>query len=142
MTRVSQSGRRFLLAAAAALSMVLLAPFAAAQENPVAPETETFTNYAELYLLLPWISGTVDVAVLQTEIDVPATDVLGNLKFAALANYRGQARKWAVLGDIVYMNVGGDGTGTQELSTAEVDVKEFIGEIDEAGGSRSASRRS
>ena len=68
----------------------------------------------------------------QTQIDVNASDVLGNLKFAALANYRGEARKWAVLADIIYMNVGGDGTGTQELSTAEVDVKEFIAEIDGA----------
>ena len=58
--------------------------------------------------------------MLQTEIDVSASDVLGNLKFAALANYRGEARKWAVLGDIVYMNVGGDGTGSDGLGTAEV----------------------
>ena len=117
----------------AVLSIALLAPCASAQESPRRPgDGPSFTNYAELYLLLPWISGTVDVARLQTQIDVSASDVLGNLKFAALADYRGEARKWAVLADVVYMNVGGDGTGTQELSTAEVDVEEFIAELDGA----------
>ncbi len=133
MTRVLRSKGRVLPAiVAAVLSIALLAPCAVAQESPAASTSNEFCNYVELYLLLPWISGTVDVARLQTQIDVNASDVLGNLKFAALADYRGEARKWAVLADVIYMNVGGDGTGTQELSTAEVDVKEFIAELDGA----------
>ena len=82
--------------------------------------------------MLPWISGTVDVGRLGTEIDVPASDILDHLKFAALVDYRGEAPKWAVMADIVYMNVGGSGTGSNGLGSADLGVEEFIVDVDGA----------
>ena len=128
MTRACDAGRRALLAgAAAALLAVIVARPAAAQED-------AFRNTAEIYLMAASMSGTVGVGSLETEIDVPSSKVFENLKFAVLADYRGEARTWAVMADFVYMNLGGSGTSSTGLGSAEVGAEEFI--VDLAGAWR------
>lgn len=123
MTVFPDAGRRPILAAAAAtLSFALVAHPAAAQEDG-------FRNTVEIYLLAPSMSGTVGVGSLGTEIDVPSSRIFENLKFAALADYRGESRTWAVAADIVYMNLGGSGTASGDLGSADVGVEEFIFEL-------------
>lgn len=108
---------------AAALACALTAAPALAQED-------AFRNSAEVYLMGASMSGTVGIGPLGTEIDVPAEKVLENLKFAVLADYRGEAPKWAVSADVIYMNVGGSGTGTNGVVSADLGVEEFLFELD------------
>ncbi len=120
MKRAFRAKRDFLLAGAAvALSVALVAQSAAAQEDG-------FRNTVELYFMGASMSGTVGVALLGTEIDVSASKIMENLKFAVLADYRGEAPKWAVSADVVYMNLGGSGTGSHGAGSAEVGVEEFL----------------
>jgi len=95
-------------------------------ERPAAAQEDAFRNTAEIYLMAPSMSGTVDVGPLGTEIEVPSSKIFENLKFAVLADYRGEARTWAVMADFVYMNLGGSGTGSAGLGSADVGVEEFI----------------
>jgi opacity protein-like surface antigen len=128
MTMACDTGRRALLAGAAvALSSALVA-------RPAAAPQDAFRNTAEIYLMAASMSGTVGVGSLETEIDVPSSKVFENLKFAVLADYRGEARTWAVMADFVYMNLGGSGTGSAGLGSAEVGAEEFI--VDLAGAWR------
>lgn len=99
-----------------------------------AGEDDAFRNTAQLYLLAPSMSGTVGVGPLGTEIDVPSSRIFETLKFAVLADYRGEAPKWAVAADVVYMNLGGSGTGSLAAGLADVGVEEFI--VDVAGAYR------
>ena len=111
--------RSVLGGAAVALAFAFVARPAAAQEV-------AFRNTAGIYLMAPSMSGTVGVGPLGTEIDVPSSRIFENLKFAILADYRGEARTWAVMADFVYMNLGGSGSGSQGLGSADVGVEEFI----------------
>ena len=119
--------RSVLVAAAAALSVAFAA-------HPAAAQDVAFRNTAGIYLMAPSMSGTVGVGPLGTEIDVPSSRIFENLKFAVLADYRGEARTWAVLADVVYMNLGGSGTGSRDRASADVGVEEFI--VDVAGAYR------
>ncbi|HSP18147.1 MAG TPA: hypothetical protein VLQ79_01435, partial [Myxococcaceae bacterium] len=49
-----------------------------------------------------------------------------------LADYRGETPRWAVLADVVYMNLGKAGTTDGGRVSADVGAEEFIGEIDGA----------
>lgn len=128
MTTSCRSLRRAVLArAAVALAISLIA-------YPAAAEDDAFRNTAEIYLMAPSMSGTVGFGPLGTEIDVPSSRIFENLKFAVLADYRGEAPKWAVAADVVYMNLGGSGTGSLDRASADVGVEEFI--VDLAGAWR------
>lgn len=124
---VDAEGRAILAGAAVVLSLALLAHPAAAQENG-------FRNTAQVYLMAPSMAGTVGVGPLGTEIEVPSSKIFANLKFAVLADYRGEAPKWALAADFVYMNLGGSGTTSGGLTSADVGVEEFI--VDLAGAWR------
>ncbi len=111
--------RRVLLGAAAALSLVLGA-------NPAAAQEEGFRNSIEAYLMGVSMSGTVGMGPLGTDIDVPPSTIFENLKFAALVDYRGEAPRWAVAADLVYMKIGAAGTGDRGVASADVGVEEFV----------------
>jgi opacity protein-like surface antigen len=128
MTKTCSAACRVLLAGAAvALTSAIVA-------RPAAAEEDAFRSTAEIYLMGASMSGTVGVGPLETEIDVPSSKIFENLKFAVLTDYRGEARTWAVMADFVYMNLGGSGTGSPGLGSAEVGAEEFI--VDLAGAWR------
>jgi hypothetical protein len=104
---------------------------------PAAAQSDGFNHSLELYLMGAKMSGTVGVGSLESEVDIPSSAIFENLKFAALADYRGESSEWAVLADVVYMNLGGTGTGSAELGSAEVSVEEFI--VDLVGAYRISS---
>jgi len=78
------------------LALAPAAPHAAAQSG-------RFENMAEIYLMGAGMSGTVGVGSATADIDVPSSKIFDNLKFAVLADYRGQAPTWAVSADVVYI---------------------------------------
>jgi hypothetical protein len=123
MTRISKPWRSAsLVVATAALALTLLA-------QPVAAQSDGFRHTLELYLMGPSMSGTVGMGALESEIDVPSSTIFDNLEFAALADYRGESDTWAVLADVVVMNLGASGTGSAGRGAADVDADELIVEL-------------
>ena len=120
MTNTRKFARRTVPAGAAvALCLALGA-------HPAAGQEEGFRSSIEAYLLGVSMSGTVGMGPLGTDIDVPPSTIFENLKFAALVDYRGEAPRWAVAADLVYMNIGAAGTGDRGLASADVGVEEFV----------------
>jgi hypothetical protein len=106
----------------AALVLLALALFA----GRASAQSTTFQNTLEAYLMGASMSGTVGAGPISTEIDVPSSTILGNLKFGALLDYRGEAPKWAVVADVVYMNLGKAGTSDGGRVSVDVGAEEFI----------------
>jgi opacity protein-like surface antigen len=119
--------RALFVLAAVSFSSALAAP-------PAAAQSDAFRNTLELYLMGASMSGTVGVAGLDSSIDVPSSAIFENLKFAVLTDYRGEAPKWAVQADVVYMNIGSSGSGAQGLGSADVSMEQFI--VDAVGAYR------
>jgi hypothetical protein len=111
--------RAFLLGIAAFVALAMAALPAAAQSGG-------FKNTVEAYLMGASMAGTVGAGPVSTDIDVPSSTIFGNLKFAALLDYRGEAAKWAVAADVVYMNLGKAGTSDGGRVSADVGAEEFI----------------
>jgi len=122
--------RASLVAAAVPLALTLLA-------QPAGAQSGGFRHALELYLMGPTMSGSVGLGQLESEIDIPSSAIFENLEFAALAAYRGESEKWAVLADVVVMNLGASGTGSGGVGAADVDVDEHIAEL--AGAYRISS---
>jgi hypothetical protein len=102
-----------------ALILALVASGASAQPAGL-------THTIEAYFMGAGMSGTAGVGPVTGEIEMPASDVLSNLQFGVLADYRGEAPKWAVTADVVYMGLGATGTGDGGRATAEVDMDEWL----------------
>jgi hypothetical protein len=122
VTGDSNPVRGALLAFAAIAASALRSHHAAAQADP-------FKNTAELYLMGASMSGTVGQGRLQADIDVPSPSIFEDLKFAALLDYRGEAKAWAAAADVVYMNLGKAGTSDGGRVSTDVDAEEFIAEV-------------
>lgn len=118
----NRSRRVISFAGAAFLALALAAPLAVAQPDPP-------RNVLDVYLMGAGMSGTVGVGPLSTNIDVPASEVFNNLKFAVLLDYRRESPKWALSADILYVNLGADGTGEGGKTSANLGVEEFIGDL-------------
>ena len=107
-------------------AIVMIAAVLALVAQPVAAQEKSWENLAELYLMGAAMSGTIGAGSLDTTIDVPSSSIFENLKFAALADYRGQSPKWAIGADVVYMNLGGSGNGPVGKGSADIGAEEFI----------------
>jgi hypothetical protein len=97
--------------------------------GPAQAQSGDFKHMGEVYLMGASMSGTVGVGQVSTEIDVPSSTIFSNLKFAVLADYRGEAKTWAVQVDVVYMNLGAAGSTDGGRISADVGAEEFIGEL-------------
>ena len=105
--------------------------------RPAVAESDAFQNNLDLYLLAAGISGTVGIGQLSTEIAVPASAVFSHLKGGILLDYRGESPKWAVSADVLYVNLGADGTGSDGRADANLSVQELI--VDLVGSYRISS---
>jgi hypothetical protein len=103
----------------AALILVLAAPTASAQSTG-------FTHTVEAYFMGASMSGTTGAGPVTGEVDLTSSKILENLQFGAMADYRGEAPKWAVGADVVYMGLGASGTGDGGRATAKVDMDEWM----------------
>jgi hypothetical protein len=104
---------------ATALILSLAASTASAQSSG-------FTHTVEGYFMGASMSGTTGAGPVTGTIDVSPSDIFENLQFGAMADYRGEAPKWAVTADVVYMGLGGTGTGDGGRATAETDMDEWM----------------
>ena len=78
------------------------------------------------------IEGTVGAGPVEGDIDVSFSDVLDNLEFGAMAGYRGDNGRFAVMADLIYMDLENDKTKSTPLGpiTATVGVDQLIAELD------------
>jgi opacity protein-like surface antigen len=82
------------------------------------------------------MSGSVVIGTplgpLESNVDLNFSEILKNLDFGAMVSYQGGRGKWVVLGDLIYMNLGGDKTSSDgPVSThASADMEQSMFEAD------------
>jgi hypothetical protein len=86
-------------------------------------------NTIEAYFMGAAMKGTAAVGPVEAQIDLSASDVLSNLQFGALLDYRGESPKWAVTADVVFMGLGATRDGERGLLTAKVDADQWIAQL-------------
>ena len=101
---------------AAALSFVVPAAHGQSESG--------WSNEGLIYLLGPTLDGTSGIGPVDTAVDLSAGDVFDNLDSAFLGMYRGEGERWAVMIDVVYMDLKADGTGDGGAFSGEVEVEQ------------------
>ena len=101
------------------LVLALAAPMASAQSTGL-------THTVEAYFMGASMTGTAGAGPVTGDVNLTSSKIFENLQFGAMANYRGEAPKWAVAADVVYMGLGATGTGDGGRVTAEVDMDEWL----------------
>ena len=72
------------------------------------------------------MSGTAAAGPVEAEVDLSASQLIENLQFGAMLNYRSEAEKFAVTADVIFMGLGASREGTNGLQTTKVDVDQWI----------------
>lgn len=104
------------------LFLVLLAPTVRAEE-PV------WTNTAELYVLGAGLSGTMGIGPAEVKVAATFDQILSNLEFGAMVNYRGESPTFAVGADVMYTALGATTDGPTGRREAKVEAKEWLATV-------------
>lgn len=109
----------------ALLAVLLASPAMAAEDNE-------WHHTAVLYMIGASIDGTAGVGPVNGDVDVSFGDILDNLEFGAMAAYRGEKGRWAVVADLIYMDLEQDknGIGPAGQTRATVELEQTIMELD------------
>jgi hypothetical protein len=102
-----------------ALTLVFAATTASAQSSE-------FKHTLEAYFMGASMTGTTGAGPVTGEVNLTSSKIFENLQFGMMADYRGEAPKWAVTADVIYMGLGATGTGDHGRATADVDVDEWL----------------
>ena len=87
-------------------------------------------NLAPFYLWAVHLDGDVEIGPVETDIDVDFNDIFSNLEAAITGHFEAYyKRKWGVLVDLQYMNLGGE-QSKAGLTTLDVDFTQVIAELD------------
>ncbi len=111
---------RFRRLAAALLSAVLVPAAAARAEDP------KWTNAAELYVLGAGLSGTMGIGPAEVKVAATFDQILSNLEFGAMVNYRGESPTFAVEADVMYTALGTSLEGLAGRREAKIEAKEWL----------------
>jgi opacity protein-like surface antigen len=108
----------------AALAMLVAAPAYAASDQ--------WTHTAAVYMIGAGIDGTAGIGPVTGDVDVSFSDILENLEFGAMAAYRGEKGPFAVIADLIYMDLetDKDGLGPFGNTRATVELDQLITELD------------
>ncbi len=107
--------------------VTLAAPQAAAQsgsngwEFSIAP-----------YLVAAGMDGSITVKGIEADVDVPFSDIIDNLDFAAMVHFDMRNEHWVLMSDLFYVDL--EGSNDVALGTATVAVQQTLFEV--AGGYR------
>ena len=116
-----------LIALLSAAVVTLAVPQAAAQsgsngwEFSIAP-----------YLVAAGMDGSITVKGIETDVDVPFSDIIDNLDFAAMVHFDMRNEHWVLMSDLFYVDL--EGSNDVALGTATVAVQQTLFEV--AGGYR------
>lgn len=112
-----------------ATRVALLALLAASPGLATANEWE---QTAVLYMIGAGIDGTAGVGPVEGDVDVSFGDILDNLEFGGMAAYRADNGPFAVVADLIYMDLETDknGLGPFGQTRATVELEQLIAELD------------
>ncbi len=101
---------------------------------------EDWQHTVAVYMVGASIDGEAGIGDVTAEVDVSFGDILDNLEFGAMAAYRGERGRWAVMADLIYMSLeqDKDGLGPLGRTRATVEADQLITELD---GSYAISER-
>lgn len=84
---------------------------------------------AEPYIMFPYMNGETGIGNnISVPIDASASDILSNLKMAAMLYFEARTEKWAITTDLVYMSLKQDITPGIIIESGNVSAKELIWE--------------
>ena len=84
---------------------------------------ETSSTEIAIYGVAVDIKGKAQVGNVETDLDVPFSDIVDNLDFGAMLAIEHRRGNWSLLGDILYMDLSVDDTSANEGPiTLEVDA--------------------
>lgn len=108
------------------IGIALLAVLAA---FPAIAAEDEWEHTAVIYMIGASIDGRAGVGPVTADVDVGFDDILDNLDAGAMAAYRAQKGRWAVVADLIYMGLEQDKDGLgplgQARATAELDQLVF-----------------
>jgi hypothetical protein len=84
---------------------------------------------AELYFMGASMSGTTAVGPVEAQFDPSFSEILDNLQFGAMLNYRGEAERYAVSADVVFMALGASRDGERGSPAAKADADMWMGQL-------------
>lgn len=85
---------------------------------------------AEIYLMFPNMSGTIQVADLPAvEVDADPGDIFGQIKMGAMFYFEATNDNWAITSDLIYMKLGQDISPGRLITGGEVTMKQTAWEL-------------
>jgi hypothetical protein len=113
----STRGKRIVSLPLAVLMMALLASTGALAQQR-ASETESWQFGVSIYGWFPNISGQTAFthSGSSNEFEIDIDNILDNLEFTLMGTFDVRRGRWGLLTDVIYMDVGGSGTGTREAT--------------------------
>ena len=118
---------KILLALLAAAFVTLAVPRAAAQSGSNGWEFAIVP-----YLVAAGMDGSIVVKGIEADVDVPFSDIIDNLDFAAMVHFDMRNERWVLISDLFYVDL--EGSNDVALGTATVTVQQTLFEV--AGGYR------
>ncbi len=93
---------------------------------------ESWEHTVVVYGIGASIDGKVGIGNVTADVDVGFDDILDNLEFGAMAAYRGERGRWAVVADLIFMALEQkkSGLGQSGGTRAKVEADQLILELD------------
>ncbi len=95
----------------------------------VLAQSSEWKNTAELYFMGAGMSGTTGVGPVEVKVAATFEQILENLQFGAMVNYRGESRTFAVTADVMYCRLATTVDGPAGFAEAKVDAKEWLATV-------------
>ena len=119
--------RKSLLALLGAAVVTLAVPEAAAQSG-----SDSWEFAIVPYLVAAGMDGSMTVKGIEADVDVPFSDIIDKLDFAAMAHFEMKNEHWELSSDLFYVNL--EGTDDVALGTGSATIEQTLFEV--AGGYR------
>ena len=116
-----------LLAALTAAVLIQAAPQLGAQSG-----ADSWEFAIAPYLVAAGMDGSMTVKGIDADVDVPFSDIIDNLDFAAMVHFDMRNDHWVLMSDLFYVDL--EGSNDVALGTATVTVQQTLFEV--AGGYR------
>lgn len=115
-------GSKTLLSWCAAAALTMVGPYASAQSGP---DGWQFTIAP--YMVAAGMDGSIGVAGVDAEVDVPFSTILDNLDLAGMVHFDMMNEHWVISSDLIFMDLeddeavaGGTATATMEETLFEL----------------------
>ncbi|MFC1826815.1 hypothetical protein ACFLZQ_02650 [Thermodesulfobacteriota bacterium] len=120
--------KRIFISALLAILLVLGVSCAFAGETP--KEGNWDFNLAPLYLWVVDMEGDIGIGPVDSEVNVPFSDLFDNLETVFTVHFEATHRSnWGLFFDYSYLDIGASGPGPQGLTTINIDMASTIVEV-------------